>query len=32
MSHFVSVRELYELIQSPQKIELDSLDYIELQG
>ena len=32
MSHFVSVRELYELIQSPQKIELDSLDYIEVQG
>lgn len=32
MSQFVSVRELYELIQSPQNIELDSLDYIEVQG
>ena len=32
MSQFVSVRELYELVQSPQKIELDSLDFIEVQG
>lgn len=32
MSQFVSVRELYELVQSSQKIELDSLDFIEVQG
>lgn len=32
MSQYVSVRELYELSLSPQEMELDSLDMIEVQG
>ena len=32
MSHFVSVRECYDLLINAEEIEIDSIDEVELQG